>query len=785
MSSSKSNSPTGAWILRDANHTGSRVWGLTSAERTARALRAAGVMQITEIDAARDVVASASQLIFRADILLDEHLVSGLVAAPGTILMDPERGIPVAANVPAGRAVTCAAWLHAAAPLPRDQLDGLRVVEPSSFGETWVPRLRRSAAPRLFSIAGADRARIAAIERELFGASYKVVTDLVTKWVWPLPARLVVKYLANARIHPNWVTLVSWLLAAVTTLLFAGGYFASGLVLAWAMTFLDTVDGKLARVTLTSSNFGHIFDHALDLVHPPIWYAAWAAGLAVGEPAAGPVVVGAMWIVVVGYVVGRLLEGIFLLAFKIEIHSWTPLDSAFRTITARRNPNLLLLTGGLCAGRADLALVAVAVWTVVSIAFHMARLAQAFGEQRQGRAIAAWNAASTAAIGALMLAALLGAAAPAAHAQDEATISGPSPSSDVSLAPTHGIRRGDPASRLPNGELAIETWDFTARFDSGHVLVLQLLQTNIGFGDGNVAMTGQIVMPEGRVVAFDTGDKAGEWKLSPDGLRLELQHGLLDQTARDVVLRFEKKHVVIDLRLTTTGPPGWPAGLSHLGYAVDLIESAAPIAGTILVDGMSAPLAVKGRASSTHRWFSDLEARLVQRRIEFASTTGDTSVWLIDALTPDGRNLGWLRIARGGVVVREVEVKTMALAASTQPDSSSGGNRGYDVPARIRVEGPGVSGTVSFDRELVRYDPLIDLPLAIRSVVSLATKPQRIWNQSTFEFELTDPAGSAPLRVRGSGIGEVTYLNPMAARSVHVDVSPSRACKENRCASAF
>ena len=41
------------------------------------------------------------------------------------------------------------------------------------------------------------------------------------------------------------------------------------------MTFLDTVDGKLARVTLTSSPFGNVLDHSLDLIHPPFWYWAW------------------------------------------------------------------------------------------------------------------------------------------------------------------------------------------------------------------------------------------------------------------------------------------------------------------------------------------------------------------------------------------------------------------------------------------------------------------------------------------------------------------------------
>jgi phosphatidylglycerophosphate synthase len=45
-----------------------------------------------------------------------------------------------------------------------------------------------------------------------------------------------------------------------------------GLVLGRLMTFLDTVDGKLARVTVTSSRFGDVLDHGLDIIHPPLVY---------------------------------------------------------------------------------------------------------------------------------------------------------------------------------------------------------------------------------------------------------------------------------------------------------------------------------------------------------------------------------------------------------------------------------------------------------------------------------------------------------------------------------
>jgi phosphatidylglycerophosphate synthase len=197
----------------------------------------------------------------------------------------------------------------------------------------------------------------------------------------------VTRWLARRAVEPNAVTVASWVLAIAAGWLFALGAFAPGLVLAWLMTFLDTVDGKLARVTLRSSQFGHVLDHSLDLLHPPFWWFAWGWGI--GAPF-GP----ETWIVVAGYLVGRVEEGIFLLAFGIEIHSWRPIDGLFRTITARRNPNLLLLSVGALGGRPDLGLAMVALWTLASLAFHAIRIGQAFAARAGGRSVRPWDEAS-------------------------------------------------------------------------------------------------------------------------------------------------------------------------------------------------------------------------------------------------------------------------------------------------------------------------------------------------------------------------------------------------------
>ncbi len=143
-----------------------------------------------------------------------------------------------------------------------------------------------------------------------------------------------------------------------------------------------------------SSPWGGAFDHGIDLIHPPFWYWAWGVGLA----ATGMALNDGNWIlgvIVAGYVLQRCEEGLFLVLFRMDMHVWRRFDSLFRQITARRNPNLILLSVGALAGRPDLGLWMVALWTVVSIGFHVVRLLQAFAARSRGEAIVAWDAPRT------------------------------------------------------------------------------------------------------------------------------------------------------------------------------------------------------------------------------------------------------------------------------------------------------------------------------------------------------------------------------------------------------
>lgn len=377
-----------ATVIYIFDETPVRLWGLSLRERVRRLMRRKGSFAI--VDSVAQVPAGDTVLLLRGDYLMDARTLWALTDAPGTVLRAGvgETAIPVAAHVPGALAREVVARLQspvAGKPLP----GGLRTVSADDLTPAFQEHLRKADPPFVFPITEGSRAEL---ERLLFGTAYKGVTDLVTRFVWPVPAQWGVRLCAHWGITPNQVTALNWVLATAVLFLFGYGHFGGALALAWLMTYLDTVDGKLARVTVTSSTFGHFFDHILDLISPPFWYLAWGVGLSSYQPLLLPASVKiTVWLLFVGYILGRLTEGAFQLWLgRFGIFCWRKLDSYSRLVTARRNPSLILLTLGAFAGRPDLGLEAVTLWTLLSSAFLLARLAMAYRERVSGGPLVSW-----------------------------------------------------------------------------------------------------------------------------------------------------------------------------------------------------------------------------------------------------------------------------------------------------------------------------------------------------------------------------------------------------------
>ncbi len=356
-----------------------RIWGMTGRERLVRMLdKIAGVEIISE---QADLPSGAPVIFFRGDYIYDTRVLQAVIGMDGEFVLYRQDG----ATAVALRANTYDANIFDLDHYP----EALAKVALNDLVNPYDSRLMKYEPARVRQIRSDNRD---SLEQELFSNSYKGVTDLVTKWAWPRPAKWATKICARLGIRPNYITGLSMVLALLAGVAFWYGEFASGLVLGWFMTFLDTVDGKLARVTLASSRFGDLLDHGLDLIHPPLWYIAWGVGLTVQSL---PVALAPLaCVMLAGYIGGRLCEGVFqkwIAPFSIFL--WQPVDSLSRLITARRNPNLLILTFSLLAGRPDTGLVIVIVWHVLSTLFLLARLAMALKAKQDQGMLVCWLAA--------------------------------------------------------------------------------------------------------------------------------------------------------------------------------------------------------------------------------------------------------------------------------------------------------------------------------------------------------------------------------------------------------
>jgi phosphatidylglycerophosphate synthase len=356
-----------------------QLWGRGTDERLALQFASEGLHEkIALAEAARH---NGPVVVVRADAVLDQPLIAILLKRPNLLLIGegPAGPLPVAAQVQ-GAQVDAIAEILAGTREVTPELKLLRRTPAELDAHFWKV-LRKRETPYAMTVSAANRA---AVEWRMFMGTYKGATDIVTKHLWPVPAFHATRWLAPRGITPNMVTAAGAILMVLAFWLFLDGRFVAGLAAAWAMTFLDTVDGKLARATLSSSKWGDIFDHGIDLVHPPFWYVAWALGLgAVGIVWPSVLFWSVIAAILGGYLLQRVIEGIAIKWLGLEIHIWRPIDTLFRQVTARRNPNLILLTIFALAGKPDWGLIAVALWTVICLVLHAFQLMQALAARRK------------------------------------------------------------------------------------------------------------------------------------------------------------------------------------------------------------------------------------------------------------------------------------------------------------------------------------------------------------------------------------------------------------------
>jgi phosphatidylglycerophosphate synthase len=353
-----------------------RPFAMDASERARRLAANAGFDCASEAEPGRPALLASMAYAW------DPAWLKAMRTRPGTVLT--LGGKPVMAHVAAGEGASAAVASVAAGTAP----GGLEPVAAES-AELNYAELRKRERPFVLPL---DPANPEAVERAAYDAAYKGVTDVLTLYLWRKPAFHLTRWAARAGLSPNTITAVGAIFCLLAFGLFWNGHYWLGSACGFVFMVLDTVDGKLARCTGASSKWGNVFDHGIDLIHPPFWWWAWAHGLeAYGRPIVPVWATMLMWAVVGGYIAQRAIEGIWMKRFGgMDMHVWRPIDSRFRLITARRNPNMVILVGSLLFPRPDIGLELVAWWTIASLIFHAVRLAQASEQAARGQPITSW-----------------------------------------------------------------------------------------------------------------------------------------------------------------------------------------------------------------------------------------------------------------------------------------------------------------------------------------------------------------------------------------------------------
>ncbi len=365
----------------EAGRNDTRVFGLLPAERARRFATKAKLAVVDRVPPEGPVIVADLDFAWDPAWLAHVRDSAGLAVT--------WRGRPVLVHAPdAATASAVVSAINAGAPLPAGL--GLTVQDAESDASLYNATLRKRENAYLVPLTPDA---VPMIEKASYDASYKGVTDILTLYLWRGAAFHLTRWAAYAKMTPNMITTIGVALCIWTFFLFKDGHFAAGLLVGLIFMVLDTVDGKLARCTGTSSEWGNILDHGVDLIHPPFWYWAWGVGLAGwGLAFSTTMLWEIMAVLVVGYAVQRLIEGAFIASFKMHIHVWERTDSRFRLVTARRNPNVVILFASLLVSRPDWGLLAVAWWTVLSCLFHLVRLLQAYAQRAKGKEIVSWLA---------------------------------------------------------------------------------------------------------------------------------------------------------------------------------------------------------------------------------------------------------------------------------------------------------------------------------------------------------------------------------------------------------
>ena len=409
------------WIDATRPAAGRWIWGMNPVERQVRTLALQGVSQVY-VWLSPQTEESVRQLRPDLDRLYQVELVFFTAAGPqqmyealkqaeedvllleGDVVYDErilthqlQRG---AGNIVLGEDGTAALYLEteqahrlgaqlaavaestpgALGKLVRPQLDGmgLQVYRPQDL-DYYVPALRLNMLPYMLRVPGTGP--LHHIDHLMYRRTFKGVIDVVARYGYYHLVRWITRQLSKTTLSPNLFTILSILSIWVAIPCFALGYLKAGVLVAWVGVILDSVDGKLARLTLHLSDAMGEIEHLAAMPGLGMWYVALGWHFSNGRLFSGASLALMTWLLVGAFLVDKISSGGFKALYGKELFDYRPVDAAFHLLACRRNISLLILSAGVAGNVGVQAFALVALWMVATLLFHLFRFAWVAGAE--------------------------------------------------------------------------------------------------------------------------------------------------------------------------------------------------------------------------------------------------------------------------------------------------------------------------------------------------------------------------------------------------------------------
>ncbi len=235
--------------------------------------------------------------------------------------------------------------------------------------DSYIRFLRKTVTPTLIRVT--ETASLREIENDLYEKTFKGTLELVGTYGYKLPVRAMTKFFAKTPITPNMITTTAIACSFGAIPAFFTGWLGLGLILAASFIILDSLDGKLARMTFRLSEAADRIDHATSMPARVAWYLGMSWHFSKGDWTSFNGLMGI--VLTVTPIVDDINWGYIKRKFKKSLFDLTPLDAKVHLFTARRNDIFLMLLGWLL-GFPLYTFYAITVWIVLTWLWRTSRV---------------------------------------------------------------------------------------------------------------------------------------------------------------------------------------------------------------------------------------------------------------------------------------------------------------------------------------------------------------------------------------------------------------------------